>query len=135
MDAQRVVDDRQARLAGEELGHAAQHVGAGAGVPGACGLGREQAGSDEPGRHVGEAQLDRLVLVDRHPEGPPFGGVAPGLGEGAGGEADGARGDGDAAELEPVEELAEAGARASAEEIGRATGASSARISTVSTRS
>src|SRR5262245_27722320 len=64
-----------------------------AGVDGAGGLVAEQAGRLVRDRHLGEHELDRLVLRDRHAEGLALEGVVAALLEGTADEAGGAGGD------------------------------------------
>ena len=59
-------------LAGEELGHAGFDVAAQAGLLAFGGAAGEQAGGFEPGGHVGELELDGLVLGDRLAHGDPL---------------------------------------------------------------
>ncbi len=71
-------------------------------------LAGEQAGGLDLRRHVGQLELDRLMLGDRLAECPALLGVLEGQLQRALGEADAAGGDVDAAELERVHHLAEA---------------------------
>ncbi len=76
------------------------------------------------GRHVGELELDRLVLGDRLAEGLALLAVAEGQLQGPLGDADAAGGDVDAAHLERVhhlhEALADPGLLAAEDPLGRA---------------
>src|ERR687896_1875586 len=65
VDAERVLDDLLAGLRREQLRHAGLEVRALAGVLHPRRLEREQARRLDLGRHVGELELDRLVLGDR----------------------------------------------------------------------
>ena len=65
----------------------------------------EQAGRLDLRRHVGQLELDRLVLADRLAEGLALLRVADRRLERGAGDADGARGDVDAADLEAVEDV------------------------------
>src|SRR5688572_18547516 len=69
VDAERVLDDLLAGLRGEQLGHAGLEVGALPRVLHPRGLEREQARGLDLRRHVGELELDRLVVRDLAPEG------------------------------------------------------------------
>src|ERR1700749_2760117 len=76
VDAEGVLDVFLARLRGQELRHAGLEVGALAGVLHPRRFAGDQAGRLQARRHVGELELDRLVLGDRLAEGfPPLGGV------------------------------------------------------------
>src|SRR3954469_5582305 len=108
VDAQRLLRAEAAGLAGEQLGHARLEVGALARVLQPRRLEREHPGRLELRRHVGELELDRLVLGDLPAERLALLGVADGELEGALGEADAARGDVDAPDLERVHHLREA---------------------------
>src|SRR5215210_1080848 len=76
VDAERLLHDLLARLGGEQLGHAGLEVGALARVLHARGLQGEQSRGLDLGGHVGELELDRLVLRDRLAEGLALLGVA-----------------------------------------------------------
>ena len=69
VDAEGLLDAEPPGLGGEELGHARLEVRARAGVLEPRGADRQQAGGVDLGRHVGELELDRLVLGDRAAEG------------------------------------------------------------------
>src|SRR5882757_6726919 len=72
VDAERVLDVFLPRLRGEELGHPGLEVGALAGVLHPRRFAGDQAGRLQARRHVGELELDRLVLGDRLAEGLPL---------------------------------------------------------------
>src|SRR6476620_12057056 len=108
VDAEAFLDAVLAALRGEELGHPGLEVGALAGVLHPRRFAGDQAGSLDLGRHVGELELDRLVVGDRLAEGLPFLAVAKGKLEGALGDADAAGGDVDAADLKRIHHLHEA---------------------------
>src|SRR4051794_5445641 len=108
VDAERVLDDLLAGLGGEQLRHAGLEVRALAGVLHPRGLEREQAGGLDLGGHVGELELDRLVLRDRLAERRALLRVAQGEFERALADAHAARGDVHAADLERVHHLREA---------------------------
>src|SRR5213080_1339242 len=116
-DAHRLERDLLAGLGGEELGHARLDVHALAAVLHRGGLPGQEPGRLDLGRHVGELQLDRLVLADRLAERPSLLGIADGVLEGRLGDADGACGDVDASHLEPAHHLREAAALDAAHEI------------------
>src|SRR5918997_1253830 len=65
VDAEALLDAEAAGLGGEQLRHAGLELGALAGVLQPRGLAGQQAGGLDLGRHVGELELDRLVLGDR----------------------------------------------------------------------
>src|SRR6476469_7729927 len=65
VDAEALLDALLAGLRGEQLRHPRLEVGALAGVLQARGLAGEEAGGLHLGGHVGELELDRLVLGDR----------------------------------------------------------------------
>src|SRR5262249_54864665 len=69
VDAHRLDAVLERGLGGGELGHAGFHVAALAPVVRARGTLGEQARGLEPRRHVGELELDRLMLADRLAEG------------------------------------------------------------------
>jgi hypothetical protein len=73
-------------------------------VPLGCAAG-EQPGSLELRGHVGQLELDRLVLGDGLAEGVPLGGVAQRRLEGGPPHPARPGGDVDAAELEPAQDL------------------------------
>src|SRR3954447_1290469 len=108
VDAEAFFDAVLAALRGEELGHPGLEVGALAGVLHPRRFAGDEAGGLELGRHVGELELDRLVLGDRLAEGLPFLAIAEGQLEGALADADAAGGDVDPADLERVHHLHEA---------------------------
>ncbi len=108
----------------KQLRHPGLEVGALAGVLHPRRLAGQQAGRLDLGRHVGELELDRLVLGDRLAEGLALLAVAEGQLERALGDADAAGGDVDAADLERVhhlhEALPDAGLLAAQHPLGRA---------------
>src|SRR5215217_5390971 len=108
VDPEGVLDDLLAGLRGEELGHAGLEVGALARVLHAGGLERQQPRRLDLRGHVGELELDGLVLGDRLAERLALLAVAQAELQRALGDADAARGDVDAADLERVHHLAEA---------------------------
>src|SRR6476659_3087863 len=124
VDAEAFLDAVLAALRGEELGHARLQVGALAGVLHPRRFAGDEAGGLELSRHVGELELDRLVVGDRLAEGLPFLAVAERQLQGALGDSDAAGGDVDPADLERVhhlhEALAEAGLLAAEDALGRA---------------
>src|ERR1700710_472 len=124
VDAEALLDALLAGLRGEQLGHPGLEVGARAGVLHPRRLAGDEAGGLDLGRHVGELELDRLVLGDRLAEGLALLRVAQGELEGALGDTDTAGGDVDAADLERVhhlaEALADAGLLAAEDALGRA---------------
>ena len=69
MDPQRIGGDLEGGLGGEQLGHAGLHVDAFSGVGPAGGVVGHEAGGLELGGHLGEHELDGLVLEDRPAEG------------------------------------------------------------------
>src|SRR5215210_2960515 len=69
VDPERLLHDLLAGLGGEQLGHPGLEVGALAGVLQTRRLQRQQAGGLDLGAHVGELELDRLVLGDLAAEG------------------------------------------------------------------
>src|SRR5215210_6734297 len=87
VDPERLLHDLLAGLRGEQLGHPGLEVRALAGVLHARGLQREQSRGLDLGGHVGELELDRLVLRDRLAEGLALLGVAQGELESALGDA------------------------------------------------
>src|SRR5919206_37357 len=108
VDAEALLHAEAPGLGGEELGHAGLEVGALAGVLEPRGAQREQPGGLDLSRHVGQLELDRLVLGDRAPEGAALLGVAQRELERALRDAHAAGGDVDAPHLERVHHLAEA---------------------------
>src|SRR3954447_11057305 len=108
VDAQGLLGAEAAGLRGEELGHARLEVRALAGVLHARGADGEHPRGLELGGHVGELELDHLVLGDRLAERLALLGVLDRQLEGALGQADAAGGDVDAADLERVHHLREA---------------------------
>src|SRR5581483_6470365 len=108
VDAEGLLDDLLARLRGEELRHPRLEVGALARVLHARRLEREHPRRLDLRRHVGELELDRLVLGDRLAERLALLAVAERQLERALGDADAAGGDVDAPDLERVHHLAEA---------------------------
>ena len=105
MDAHRLGGVEQGGLGGEELGHARFHVAACAGVVSARrGLG-EEARRLQPGGHLRELDLDRLVLADRLAEGLADLRVGDALLQGGAGDAASARRDVDPAELQATQDL------------------------------
>src|SRR3954447_12168294 len=112
VDAQRLLDAEVAALGGEELRHAGLELRALAGVLHPGGAERHQARRVDLRRHVGELELDRLVLGDRLAERLALPGVLQRELERALGDADAARGDVHAPDLERVHHLREAPAEA-----------------------
>ena len=101
----------------EELGDAGLHVAALAGLVGDGRALGEQPRGLGTGHHVGELDLDRLVLADRLAEGLALLGVAHGLVEAGLGHADAAGGDVDAAEFQPAQRVLQALALHAADEL------------------
>src|SRR6476646_6102382 len=124
VDAEALLDALLAGLRGEQLRHPGLEVGALASVLHPRRLAGQQARRLDLGRHVGELELDRLVLGDRLAEGLALLAVAEGQLERPLGDADAAGGDVDAADLERVhhlhEALADAGLLAAEHPLGRA---------------
>src|SRR5215210_5598719 len=124
VDAEGVLDDLLAGLGGEELRHAGLEVRALARVLHPGGLEREQARRLDLGGHVGELELDGLVLGDRLAERRALLRVAQRQLERPLRDADAAGGDVHAADLERVhhlrEALVEAGVLAAEDHVGRA---------------
>src|SRR3954452_6062842 len=108
VDAERLLDAEAAGLGGEELRHAGLEVRALAGVLHPRGADRQQAGGVDLGGHVGELELDRLVLGDRAAEGLALLWVAQGALERALGGGGGPGADVHAADLQRVHHLREA---------------------------
>src|SRR5215217_7165860 len=108
VDAEGLLHDLLARLRREQLRHAGLEVGALPGVLHTRGLQREQPGGLDLRGHVGELELDRLVLSDRLSEGLALLRVTQGELERALGDAHSARGHVHAADLERVHHLGEA---------------------------
>src|SRR5690606_30413947 len=117
VDAHGLGGDGEGGLAGEELGHAGLDVAALAGLLVLGGVAGEQPGGLQPGGHVGQLELDGLVLGDGLAEGRALLGVVEGGVEGGPGDADGPGGDVDAAVLAHAEELGQAPPRL-AHEVG-----------------
>ena len=118
MDTHGLGRELEGGLAGEQLGHPGLDVAA---QPGHLALGRvagEEAGRLQPGGHVGQLELDGLVLGDGLAEGGPLLGVGQRGVEGGAGHAHRPRGDVDASDLEHPEDLGQAPARL-ADEVGR----------------
>src|SRR5258707_8702533 len=69
VDAEALLDALLAGLRGEQLGHPGLEIGALTGVLHASGFAGDEAGGLDLRRHVGELELDRLVLGDRLAEG------------------------------------------------------------------
>src|SRR3954454_23474087 len=69
VDAEALLDALLAGLRGEQLGHPGLEVGTGAGVLHARRLAGDETGGLDLGRHVGQLELNRLVLGDRLAEG------------------------------------------------------------------
>src|SRR3954471_15300181 len=69
VDAEALLDALLAGLGGEQLGHPGLEVGALAGVLHPRRFAGDEAGGLDLRRHVGELELDRLVLGDRLAEG------------------------------------------------------------------
>src|SRR5262249_6014145 len=110
----------QRRLRREVLGHAGLEVAALAAVERLGRVEREQPRGAGARGHLGELELDRLVLADRLAEGLADLGVARGEPQRALGDAHAARRDIDAAELEAARDLGEAAALDLADQmIGR----------------
>src|ERR1700709_2013080 len=86
VDAEALLDALLAGLRGEQLGHPGLEAGARAGVLHPRRLAGDEAGGLDLGRHVGELELDRLVLGDRLAEGLSAPPGTPGGLEGARGE-------------------------------------------------
>src|SRR6476620_4929238 len=124
VDAEALLDALLADLRGEQLRHPGLEVGALAGVLHPRRLAGEEAGGLDLGGHVGELEMDRLVLGDRLAEGLALLAVAEGELEGPLGDADAAGGDVDAADLERIhhlhEALADSGLLAAEHALGRA---------------
>ena len=78
MDAHRLGGELEGRLAGEQLGHPGLDIAAQAGGFALGGASRQQPGGLQTGRHVGQLQLDRLVLGDRLADRRPHLGVRKG---------------------------------------------------------
>src|SRR4051812_29757329 len=108
VDAEALLDALLAGLRGDQLGHAGLQIGTHAGVLHPRRLTGDEAGGLDLGRHVGELELDRLVLGYRLAERLALLAVAQGELEGALGDADAAGGDVDAADLQGVHHLHEA---------------------------
>src|SRR5436190_15000755 len=108
VDAEALLDALLAGLGGQELGHPGLEVGALAGVLHPRRLAGDEPGGLDLGRHVGELELDRLVLGDRLAEGLALLAVAQRQLQGTLGDADAAGGDVDPANLERVHHLHEA---------------------------
>src|SRR5690606_3831754 len=117
VDAEGVLDDVAAVFGGEVLGHAGLEVAAFAGVLGAGGVDQHLVGGLDLDGHVGEAELDGLVVGDGLAERAALLGVADGEFEGAQGDAAAAGGDVDAADLDAVHHLVEAAAGGAAEDL------------------
>src|SRR4051794_30887885 len=108
VDAEGVLHDLLAGLRGEQLRHAGLEVGALAGVLEPRRLAREEPRRLHLGGHVGELELDRLVLGDRLAEGLALLRVAQRQLERALGDPDAASSHVHAADLERVHHLPEA---------------------------
>src|SRR5882757_6063749 len=108
VDAEGVLDVFLPRLRGQELRHAGLEVGALAGVLHPRRFAGDQAGRLQARRHVGELELDRLMLGDLLAEGFALLAVFERQLERSLGDADAAGGDVDAADLERVHHLREA---------------------------
>src|SRR5688572_15619201 len=108
VDAQRLVRVLERRLGGEVLGHAGLEIAAlAAVVDGRRVLDQQSRGLDAR-RHLGELQLDRLVLADRLAEGVALARILERFLERGLGHADAARRDIDPAELEAADGLMKA---------------------------
>src|SRR6478609_344855 len=83
VDAEAFLDAVLAGLRSQELGHAGLEVGALAGVLHPRRFAGDEAGGLDLGRHVGELELDRLLVGDRLAEGLAFLAVAEGQLQGA----------------------------------------------------
>ena len=105
MDAHRLQADIDGGLGGEQLGHSGLHVAALALVVGVGGLFDEETRGLDLGGHVGEFQLDRLMLADRFPETLAELAIAHRLIEGRLGNADPAGGDVDAAQFQAAQRM------------------------------
>ena len=110
MDTHGFLRNLHRRLTGEELGHAGLDVTAQPGGFAFRGAAGEQPGRFQFRRHVGELELDRLMLGDRLAHGGAYLGVGEGGFERGPGDPYGARGDVDAADLEHAEDLGETAA-------------------------
>ena len=108
MDAHGVLDGALRDLGGEQLGHAGLDVGAPAGLLLARRGDDQVLGGLDARRHVGELELDRLVVADRLAEGDALLGVLQGQLEGPHGRAEAAGRDVDAAGLDAGHHLVEA---------------------------
>src|ERR1019366_1595235 len=93
VDAKALLDAEATGLGGEQLGHPRLEVRANACVLQARRAQSEQPGGVDLGGHVGELELDRLVLCDRLAERLALLGVAQSQLQGALGDADAACGD------------------------------------------
>src|SRR6187551_766557 len=107
VDAEALLDALLAGLRGEQLRHPRLQVGALTGVLHPRRFTGDKSGRLDLGRHVGELELDRLVLGDRLAEGLALLAVAEGQLQRPLGDADTARGDVYPADLERVHHLHE----------------------------
>ena len=107
------------RLGGDVLRHAGFHVAAPALVVGLRGVVGQRDRGFGADRHLGELELDRLMLGDRLAEGLAQLRVAHRFVERRLGDAAAARRDVDAAELEPAERRLQAAALRAADQRGR----------------
>ena len=117
MDAHRLGGVEHRGLGGEELRHAGFHVATPAGVVGARGGFGEKTGRLEPGRHLRELDLNRLMLADGLAECLADLRVRDALLEAGTGNAAPARRDVDSAESETSEDLLQAPALHVSDEI------------------
>src|SRR5207237_685980 len=118
MDLDRVGGDALGDLGGEELGHRGLLDAGLAGVALRGGVEYQATGGGNLGRHIGEAEGDRLLLDDRLAEGPALAGVGEGGLVGGARHADGLGGDADAAAFEVGERDLVAFAFAAENQIG-----------------
>src|SRR5260221_968439 len=124
VNAKALLDALLAGLRGEQLRHPSLEIGALAGVLHPRRFAGDETGRLDLGRHVGELELNRLVLGDRLAEGLALLAVAEGQLQRPLSDADAARGDVDPANLERVhhlhEALADSGLLPSQDTLGRA---------------
>src|ERR671916_1824552 len=108
VDAEGVLRDLLAVLAGQQLRHPGLNIVARAGVLEPGGVDHHQVRGLDLGGHLGELERDRLVLCDRFAEGSPLLGVADRELEGADGDAAGSGCHIDPPYLDAVHHLCEA---------------------------
>src|SRR5258708_1624060 len=108
VNAKALLDALLAGLRGEQLRHPSLEIGALAGVLHPRRFAGDETGRLDLGRHVGELELNRLVLGDRLAEGLALLAVAEGQLQRSLRDSDAASGDVDPAELERVHHLPEA---------------------------